>query len=386
MNGRQRLTNILNLQPTDRISWTTLADSITLSAMPEYIRSMPMVDFYRFIGCDIFQLGNYGNTITVSYPYKLIRPEFEICKYTDPDGYQVNKVITDWGELISKAKDDHFVKYPVQTFEDMKILKNIWLNSYYEIRDGCEENPWLNPYSDKPVGMCEESYRKVLGEIGNDGVYIPRVGPSPVQRLLQFDMGTENFYYLLEDYEKEMEELLDIMHNCRLQEYRIIAEKMPFDTCVGMENTSTTLISPKLYRRLSLPQIRDFVDIMHSNGKKAILHMCGYLKNLLNDLKDTGLDGIHALTPPPVGDSEYELALDVLGEELIIIGCMDSTVFHRKDVARQEIWELLDRTITPRIKKSNFILWAVADGLPTPVEKFHMIKEWIDRYGNKGIC
>ena len=31
MNGRERLNAVLHKQPTDRLSWTTLVDNVTLS-------------------------------------------------------------------------------------------------------------------------------------------------------------------------------------------------------------------------------------------------------------------------------------------------------------------------------------------------------------------
>jgi len=35
MTGRERLNNIINSKPTDRISWTTIADDTTRSNMPK---------------------------------------------------------------------------------------------------------------------------------------------------------------------------------------------------------------------------------------------------------------------------------------------------------------------------------------------------------------
>jgi len=42
-----------------------------------------------------------------------------------------------------------------------------------------------------------------------------------------------------------------------------------------------------------------------------------------------------------------------------------------------------ERTITPRLRESSYVLWAVADGLPTPVEKFLVIKEWMEKNAGK---
>jgi len=369
MTGRERLNNIINSKPTDRISWTTIADDTTRSNMPKKLKEMPLLDFYRYIGCDILQFGNYGlqESAQVKYPCNLVIPELEHEEYIDSSGVRVIKRKSQWGELTSALKNFHPVKYPVESIEGINILKHIWLNSYYKKID------------DNKNG----SYQKNIKEIGESGIYVPTIEPSPVQLLLEYEMGVENFYYLLHDYPEEVEELIAIIHKCRMQQYRIIASTMPYDMIIPVENTSTALISPDLYRKYSMPHIRDFVNIMHEHGKKAVIHMCGHLNNLLMDIKETGLDGIHALTPKPIGNTDFERALDVLGEKLIIVGCLDSTVFQKKDVTTREIWGYMDKTITPRLRSANFILWAVADGIPTSIERFLAVREWIEKNGYK---
>ena len=56
--------------------------------------------------------------------------------------------------------------------------------------------------------------------IGDDGMYVPTVDPSPVQNLLEYEMGPANFYYLLDNHRDEVEELLAIMHAKRLKDTR----------------------------------------------------------------------------------------------------------------------------------------------------------------------
>lgn len=367
MTGRERLTNIINLKPADRVSWTTLADDYTRSVMPESIRNLSMMDFYRYIGCDILQFGNFGftdETQGVKYPYRLMTPEIkEVETYIDENGCEVRKRKTKWGDLIGIYKKGHPIKYAVQNIEDIQILTKIWMSSCYAAD---EEG-------------CKESYEKMDRLIGSDGIFIPTSEPSPIQSLLEFEMGVENFYYLLYDYKDEMDELISVMNHVKMQEYRIIADKMPYSACIPVENTSTTYISPAIYREYCIPFMSGFVSLMHENNKKAILHMCGHLNNLLPELKETGLDGIHALTPKPIGDTDFDAALDLLGEKLIIVGCLDSTVFQSPTATPEDIKALLDRTVTPRLRESNYVLWAVADGLPTPIEKFLAIRDWMEK-------
>jgi uroporphyrinogen-III decarboxylase len=179
-----------------------------------------------------------------------------------------------------------------------------------------------------------------------------------------------------------VEELLDIMHARRMEEYEIVARRADVLALIPVENTSTTLISPALYRRLSLPQMRDFMTVAHRHGRKAILHMCGLLKGLVAPLRETGLDGINGLTPPTVGDLPFEAALDGFGPDLVIWGgILDGTVFNAPNATREDIRAALDRTFTPRVRQSRFLLWAPADGLPVPVERFFAVRDWMDENG-----
>ena len=323
MKGRQLLQRILNRQSVDRLSWTTLVDDVTRSGMPDEVRRLSPIEFYRLIGCDIVQLGNYGlaQELRVPSPARLVCPDVKqevLCEDGSPltqEGEPVGEIeigtggptvdqtvtlrrVSPWGTLATVLKHDHPVEHPVKSLEELRILRAIWEASDYV------ESP----------GM-EEAFARVERHIGDDGMYVPWLDPSPVQNLLEYEMGAANFYYLLDDHRREVEELLAIMHAKRLQEYEIVARRTPAEVVVAMENTSSTLISPRLYRQYSLPQIRDYVDVLHRYGKIAVLHMCGHLKALLPAVRETGLDGINAVTPPPVGTTTFEDVLDAYGDD-----------------------------------------------------------------------
>jgi hypothetical protein len=363
MNGRNRLLNMLNGKPKEGLSWTTLVDDTTCSPMSRQMQEMSTVEFYKFIGCDIFQFGNYGllEGQGVSAPCRWTAPNIQIDTFLEGE-IRVRKTKTPWGELIATFKRDHPLKYPVECIHELRILKKVWSDATYAVEDA-----------------GDGGYQQISNLIGEDGIYAPTVDQSPIQHLLEYEMGMENFYYLLQDHKVDMEELLEVMHHCRLREYEILAKRTPAEAIISVENTSTTLISPALYKKYTLPHLQDFVNILHAHNKKAILHMCGLLKRLLPLIKQTGMDGIHALTPPWIGDTPYEYAWDILGDSVTLIGCLDSEVFHNPQATRVDIFALLDKIYTPRLRGGNFSLAVVADGLPTPLEKFLWVREWMDR-------
>jgi hypothetical protein len=132
--------------------------------------------------------------------------------------------------------------------------------------------------------------------------------------------------------------------------------------------------------RLLRPFFRDYVDVLHQHGKKAVLHMCGHLKALLPAIRETGLDGINAVTPPPVGNTSYEDVLELYGDDFVLFGAvLTPSVFHRPGVSRDELRSLLDQVYTPRLRRAHMTLWLAVDGLPTPLEKFQIVAEWMDR-------
>ena len=192
-------------------------------------------------------------------------------------------------------------------------------------------------------------------------------------------MGVQNFYYLLSDHPEEMEMLINTIHERELKAFEIMAQG-PCDIIILCENTSTFYISPEIYRKYNCPHVCDFVDIIHAAGKTAIIHMCGYVKNLLHQIKDTGLDGIHALTAPPIGDTPAELALDVISEDLIIIAAIPASVFLSGPV--EGIASALDELYTPRLRRANYSGGCGADGTRVPLERFQAFADWMSRNGD----
>jgi hypothetical protein len=367
MTGKERLLCILDRQATDRLSWTTLADSITRSIMPQEFQDISTLEFYREIGCDVLQFGNYGldEELAVTPPSKLVGAEVRIETENMDGGIVTRRRISPVGSLTAVTKLDHPIDYPVKTIENLRVLLAIWESSDFVEQEG-----------------TEASESRLISRIGESGVYVPTLDPSPVQDLLENEMGPANFYYLLNDHPREFEELLAIMHAKRMREYEILARRTSADVVIPVENTSSTLISPSLYRQYSLPQIRDYVDVLHQHGKKAVLHMCGHLKALLPAIRETDLDGIHAVTPPPVGTTYHEEVLDAYGEDFLLFGAvLNPALFHKPDLSFGDLDAFLDQLYTPRLRRARMVLWVTVDGLPTPLERFRAIDRWMKKKG-----
>ena len=134
MTGRECLEAILRGETPPRLCWTTLVDDLTRSVMPEPVRALSPLDFYRHIGCDILQFGNYGlpAELQMISPARRVEPPQETEHATRSDGTQVTTVRTEWGELTSCSRGSHPTKHPVVTLADVRVAQRMWEGTRYE--------------------------------------------------------------------------------------------------------------------------------------------------------------------------------------------------------------------------------------------------------------
>ncbi|MHA1111899.1 MAG: uroporphyrinogen decarboxylase family protein, partial [Promethearchaeota archaeon] len=57
------------------------------------------------------------------------------------------------------------------------------------------------------------------------------------------------------------------------------------------------LLPPKDFKELFAPRLKKIVDAGHKHGMKVIMHSCGNLNLLWEDLVSTGIDALHPLEP-----------------------------------------------------------------------------------------
>ena len=357
MTGRQRLAAVMKKASTDRLPWTTLVDHASLQHFPAELQGNYGIDFYRHLGCDMFMLNGWGTPHLFRSPQLVWGSEVREETRTE-GGTRVVTWTTPHGRLTSVSDRGHPRKYPIDSIEAVRIYRAMWERARFEAHDDTE------------------TLAAVDGLIGDDGIVTRFWGPSTIPRLLELNAGTQNFYYLLADHPDEVAALIRVMHERELEAFAILADG-PWDSVTLVENTSTFYISPRVYEDYNMPHQRAFVEAIQAAGKPAILHMCGHVHGLLPLIRETGCDGIHALTPPPTGDTPWEEALDVLGEDLIIFGALDPTIFAAGPV--EHIGPALDRLITPRLREANFVLNACADGIALGLERFRAVAEWVDR-------
>jgi uroporphyrinogen-III decarboxylase len=180
----------------------------------------------------------------------------------------------------------HPAEFPIKSREDIKAARHIFAHNQFQINQA-------------QVPKCLER----IAAVGDRGVVFTGMGISPLMNLIQHLIGPMNTHYFMADYPDEMDELISIMHEERMRFLRCLLQDCPYDYIVSVENTSTTLLSPRLFEKYCWRHLNDYGTLMRERGKSHVLHMCGHLKALLPRINELPAIAIEAYTSPTVGNT-----------------------------------------------------------------------------------
>jgi len=80
---------------------------------------------------------------------------------------------------------------------------------------------------------------------------------------------------------------------------------------------TSTLLDPDIIRQLILPQYKKVIDLVHRSGKKFLLHSCGNIFSLMDDIINLGIDAKHSnedqIAPFPVWIEKYSDRIGLFG-------------------------------------------------------------------------
>lgn len=118
--------------------------------------------------------------------------------------------------------------------------------------------------------------------------------PRPFEQL-QFIRGTTELYMDLCSPPPKMLEFMERMHDlyCRVVTKWAQTDVDGIHFMDDWGSQRSLLINPVTWRKYFGPMYRDYIDIIHRHGKKALMHSDGYTLDILPDLIDMGLDAIN---------------------------------------------------------------------------------------------
>jgi len=284
MTSRERLLAALDMKTVDRLPfWPKLGGSYQPMQTGRFAE-MDNPAVHRYVGSDGLNW--------IPRCFKVVRGNSSFESRNADDNTRQLIFKTNGNELESTLSFDpasrswHPMTFPVKTREDISILAEYWR----DIR--------IEPDED----ALEEANARITAD-RDAGIWTDGIGESPLMYFVEHLAGIVNAHYFLVDCPDEVEDLFDAIHSELLRKAEIVADKSPADGTYLTENTSTTLISPEQYAKYCYHHIKAYGSIIEGAGKRVILHMCGHLKGLLDQLNELPVHAFEAFTSPTLGNT-----------------------------------------------------------------------------------
>lgn len=254
---------------------------------------------------------------------------------------------------------------------------NTWFLTEHPVK-GIEDFPAaMALYEDLEVMDNIAEVNRQIDALGEDGLHVALIGAemkSAYQHMVEHLVGTENLIYLTMDYPDEVRELVELIAAKNRKTVEYTAESK-IEACLSWEDSSTTNLSPALYREYIAPEITEWVKILRESGKLYIQHACGHIRDLLLPIAGQGVTAIESISPPPTGNVTMEEAGRVLPPSVGLIGGIEPVQFLQDSV--EDLLPYCEK-LCAAMKGRGFVL-ANSDSCPPGVayEKFQKIAQLV---------
>lgn len=332
MTPQERLLAAFRRQPCDRVPFVPLVEGYFTFSLPDGRQLDPTDVQYDMSGHILVRAG----TLRLNTPLWLGAVPRDLpsgieLRASSVDGDIYQTVETPVGSLTWRLRftpESPFIPWVIEnrirTIEDVKVFQYLIERTTFA-----------------PATGHFERQRAYVGERG----VVAILGPcSPLQQMINFDMGLEQVIYMLADYPDEMNEMLDTFHAKQVEMWRAMAE-VPADIAFIHDNLSSTTTTRAMYRRYDRHYVNEYADILHASGKILFTHWCGKLTGFADDFGEARQDGISDVTPSPTGDMDIVEARRTWAKQFLLIGGIDPTLFAlgTSDEVDAYVTDLLER-------------------------------------------
>ncbi len=284
MTSRERIFATFRGEETDRLPvWLKMANRTWQNPQPQPYQSMEAAELLRAAGCDVMVQNRLTPECTT--------PHVEFHEQ-QTDGKRTRTWQTPDGPLTAEDTYDPYTQswhptgFPATTPQTLARLRWVFRDTRYHVPP-------------EQVRLARQRQEQLEAD---DVVTTHGVGPGPLMNLVEHQCGPEDTVYLQMDAPELFREVLELMHQDRLRMLDAVLPATPADTFWLTENTSTTLISPTMFREHCMGHLDAYGRRIAEAGTIGVHHMCGTLGALLEDIDALPCPVNEAYTTKPLGD------------------------------------------------------------------------------------
>jgi hypothetical protein len=211
---------------------------------------------------------------------------------------------------------------------------------------------------------------------GGDFFLRGALGYSPLLDIIYVYMGLERFSFEWADNRPAVLALYEALWRKRLQIIQVAAgaPQLAINIC---GNVSATVLSPQMFRTWCLPRYNEAAEALHKAGKLVGIHFDGITRPYADAIRDSGLDYIEALTPPPTCDVSVAEAHRLWPDKILWVNFPSSVHLEPVETVRDVTRQILEDARPHR----RFLLGITEDVPPDRWEEnFRVILDEVNRH------
>ncbi|HME51579.1 MAG TPA: hypothetical protein VKM55_05135 [Candidatus Lokiarchaeia archaeon] len=281
--------------------------------LPEAIYGMEPWEIYDFLNASPRYTGEcwggMGFFFTKSNPDVKIEHKYT----TDEKGNREHVIKTPFGNLHEswRAGSSYPDERMLKTRDDFPAVLYYIKNSYVE-------------------HYFNETMYNIYLEV-NEGRCVSCGGPwrSPYNKCIVELAGTKNTMLLMKRYPQEFDDFCEELARINFEVIMPVELASPVEFMSFGDNVDGMNNPPPVYEKYILPYFQQAADMCKKAGKFTFAHYDGHLKDLLPYLSNDQFpfDGIEAPTIKPQGDVTLEEFRRALGDRIIVLDGIPSTIF-----------------------------------------------------------
>jgi len=205
-----------------------------------------------------------------------------------------------------KIKNDRIKEFPVKTDKDIKLLTNLIGRQQFR--------------------ADIDAFIKAAARVGDRAEPTIFLSGSGFTELIKEHCGLVNTFYLLHDYPAVVEEYLEA---CDQRDDRELetALKLPCRVFNLGDHATNEFTPPPILERYLLPRWQRISRRLTAESRFVHSHWDGNARLILPYLQKTGLHGVEALTPEPMGDITLKEIKEAVQDKMFVLDLIPAIYF-----------------------------------------------------------
>jgi uroporphyrinogen decarboxylase len=355
MTGRERLMKSFKGEQVDRVP---ICPFVYYNFVYEYF-NVEMPDIHEFMNPTVFDVEQKTIELHEHFGFDLLHRLGSIWDFADVVSGGENWIVDQKEEM----KEDNgiqttTIKTPEKELRQVKVIKKnskyLWveaINEYF-IKTPEDFEQFVKYQPEKIILDCSRitKTKKLVGEKGLTAVCT--VGAY----------NFLNYYRKLDDiitdpfedewfYRKMIRYFTDRLKKI----YKLYIEAGADVINIGANNANGTLMGPLNFKKYVLEYEKELNEMVKKEGAFVLYHNCGDAGSLLDVYRELPMDAYETLTPPPLGDTIFEEALEKFNKDVTLVGNIDQVEF-LKTATPEQVKERVKDIVEKGKKRGNFIL------------------------------